>query len=70
MVGFFRAVYATFGWEYPKTETEIKYEILKQRHLVLKQIKDSFAGGKKIKLKKTNYISVNLPETETDEDDE
>jgi hypothetical protein len=63
MVGFFRAVYATFGWEYPKTEIEVKYEILKARHLVMKQIRDSHAGGKKIKLKK--YIPP-LPVTEED----
>lgn len=67
MVGFFRAVYATFGWEYPRSEIEIKYEILKQRHLVMKQIRES-----KMKLRKTkiNPLSVKIDsdtDTEVDE---
>jgi hypothetical protein len=66
MVGFFRAVYATFGWEYPRSEIEIKYDVLKQRHLVMKQIRES-----KIKLRKTkiNPLSVKI-DTDTDIDTE
>lgn len=77
MVGFWRAIYWHLNWDYvSNNEIYADAKILRQRHLVLEQIKHT--KNKSIILKKTRNIKkyvdnvkcIYVDTTDSDEDDD